>query len=112
MPSAAKGAKAAPVLPRIGKIAKAFQKDWAAAAQSGRHDMARVKQVMTLLIANDGPLAPEWLDHGLKGQDWAGARECHVKGDLLLVYTLGDEPKGQGTVEFVRLGTHSELFGG
>jgi len=112
MPGVGKGAKAAQVrLPRAGKIGKVFYKDWTAAAQSGRHDMARAKEVMTLLIANDGPLGAEWQDHGLKGKDWTGARECHVKGDLLLVYVLGDEPKGQGTVEFVRLGTHAELFG-
>ena len=30
-----------------------------------------------MLIANDGPLGPEWLDYPLKG-DWEGHRECHI----------------------------------
>lgn len=32
---------------------------------------------MLLLIANDGPLGQEWLDHPLGG-DWDGHRECHI----------------------------------
>ncbi len=38
---------------------------------------------MLLLIANDGPLGAEWLDHPLKGE-WEGHRECHIGGDFLL----------------------------
>ena len=49
--------------------------------------MKRLKAAMTLLIANDGPLAAEWLDHELGG-DWEDHRECHAKGDLLLIYRL------------------------
>lgn len=72
--------------------------------RSGRYDMKRLKEAMLLLIANDEPLGPEWLDHPLKG-DWADHRECHIGGDFLLIYkTDGD------TIIFVRTGTHSELF--
>lgn len=71
--------------------------------------MNRLKEAMTLLIANDGPLPPEWLDHPLAG-DWAGHRECHIGGDFLLIYTLDDACKGGGMVVFVRSGTHSDLF--
>ena len=70
--------------------------------------MNRLKEAMTLLIANDGPPPPEWLDHPLTG-DWAGHRECHIGGDLLLIYSLDDSGKS-GLVVFVRSGTHSELF--
>ncbi len=42
--------------------------------------MNRPKDAM-LLIANDGPLGPEWLDHPLRG-DWEGHRECHIGGDF------------------------------
>ena len=73
-------------------------------AHSGRHDMARPKEAMLLLLANDGPLPAEWLDHELQGE-WADHRECHVKGDLLLIYLVE-----RGHVTFVRLGTHAELF--
>ena len=62
---------------------------------------------MILLIANDGPLGAEWKDHELKGAVWKGCRECHIGGDFLLVYRIGEE----GTVVFVTTGSHSELFG-
>lgn len=64
---------------------------------------------MLLLIANDGPLGPEWKDHPLSG-GWLGARECHIGGDFLLIYALDDSSK-PGAVTFVRAGTHSDLFG-
>ena len=66
--------------------------------------MGRLKEVMLLLIANDGPLGPEWLDHALKGE-WAEYRECHVGGDFLLIYQVEGD-----AIVFVRVGTHAELF--
>jgi mRNA interferase YafQ len=94
--------RAAP--PRASDSAKSFRKDWERLTRSGRYDMKRLKEAMLLLIANDGPLGPEWLDHALKG-DWADHRECHIGGDFLLIYkTDGD------AIIFVRTGTHSELF--
>ena len=60
---------------------------------------------MVLLIGNDVPLGPEWLDHALK-VDWADHREGHIGGDFLLIYQL------EGNwLNFVRTGTHSDLFG-
>jgi mRNA interferase YafQ len=70
--------------------------------------MRRLKKAMPFLIANDGPLGPEWSDHPLKGE-WAGYRERHVGGDFLLVYTVDDGGK-TGQVIFVRAGTHAELL--
>lgn len=70
--------------------------------------MNRLKEAMLLLIANDGPLGPEWLDHQLSG-DWQGHRECHIGGDFLLAYKIADSGK-TGLVVFVRAGTHAELF--
>ena len=67
--------------------------------------MLRLKGAMLLLIANDGPLGPEWLDHPLKG-DWSDHRECHIGGDFLLTYQANAE-----RINFVRIGTHAELFG-
>lgn len=103
----APGSKRA-VLPRASDRTKAFVKDWTRLSHSGRYDMKRLKQVMLLLIANDAPLGPEWLDHSLAG-DWVDHRECHVGGDFLLIYRL----EGAGAAEqiiFVRTGTHDELF--
>ncbi|PJK10700.1 type II toxin-antitoxin system mRNA interferase toxin, RelE/StbE family [Lysobacteraceae bacterium NML120232] len=90
--------------PKACDYTKAFLKDWERLSRSGRYDMHRLKAVMLLLIANDEPLGPEWLDHPLK-DDWSDHRECHVGGDFLLIYRLEGN-----SITFVRTGTHSELF--
>ncbi len=97
-------------LPRGADYTKPFLKDWERLSRSGRYDMNRLKQAMLLLIANDGPLGPEWLDHPLAG-GWDGHRECHIGGDFLLVYKLDDSGKLGAAIFFVRTGTHAELFG-
>jgi mRNA interferase YafQ len=91
-------------LPRSADFTKSFQKDWERLTRSGRYDMARLKNVMLMLIANDAPLGPEWLDHPLKGE-WADHRECHIGGDFLLLYHLEGN-----RIHFVRAGTHADLF--
>lgn len=91
-------------LPRSADYAKSFVKDWERLSRSGRFNMRQLKEAVLLLIANDEPLGPEWLDHALKG-DWADHRECHIGGDFLLVYQV----EGNSVV-FVRAGTHAELF--
>ena len=103
----APGSKRAP-LPRSSDRTKAFAKDWTRLSHSGRHDMKRLKEAMLLLIGNDAPLGPEWLDHALSGE-WADHRECHVGGDFLLIYRLEHSGADQQIV-FVRAGTHAELF--
>ena len=92
-------------LPRAADYARAFLKDWQRLSHSGRYDMVRLKEAILLLIANDAPLGPEWLDHCLKGE-WADHRECHIGGDFLLIYQVDGN-----CINFVRAGTHSELFG-
>ena len=92
-------------LPRSSDYAKAFRRDWERLLHSGRYDMKRLKEAMLLLIAADAPLGPEWLDHPLKG-DWADHRECHIGGDFLLIYQLEGD-----CLNFVRAGSHAELFG-
>jgi len=67
--------------------------------------MQRLKAAMLLLVAGDAPLDPEWLDHPLKGE-WSDHRECHIGGDFLLIYQIDGE-----RLNFVRAGTHVELFG-
>ncbi len=66
--------------------------------------MVRLKEAMILLIADDEPLGAEWLDHALKGE-WADHGECHIGGDFLLIYQVRGD-----AINFVRSGTHSELF--
>lgn len=105
MSSIKKSADKRTSLPRTVSYTKLFIKDWDRLTRSGRYDMKRLKEVMLLLVANNGLLPPEWKDHELKGE-WAGHRECHAGGDFLLIYIL-DEAQ----VVFSRAGTHSELFG-
>jgi mRNA interferase YafQ len=93
------------VPPRAADYAKTFLKDWVRLSHSGRYDMRQLKQAMLLLIANDAPMEPQWLDHALKG-DWADHRECHIGGDFLLIYQVE-----ANVINFVRCGTHAELFG-
>lgn len=90
--------------PKACDYTKAFLKDWEWLSRSGRYDLKRLKEAMMLLIANDSPLGPEWLDHPLKG-NWSDHRECHIGGDFLLIYLLEAD-----TIIFTRTGTHSELF--
>jgi mRNA interferase YafQ len=91
-------------LPRAADYSKAFLKDWQRLSHSGRFDLVRLQEVMILLIANESPLGPEWLDHPLKGA-WADHRECHIGGDFLLIYQIE-----ANAINFVRSGTHSDLF--
>ncbi len=94
--------------PRAADYTRKFVKYWHRLSESGRYNMRQLKEVMMLLIANDGRLDPEWLDHQLAGE-WADHRECHVGGDFLLIYQL--EGKGaDAIVRFVRTGTHANLF--
>ena len=69
--------------------------------------MNRLKGVMLHLIANDAPLGPE--DHALRGA-WSDHRECHIGGDFLLIYQVDGTPSPGGSINFVRVGTHTELF--
>lgn len=95
-------------LPRAADYTKSFLKDWERLSRSGRYDMNRLKEAVLLLIANDGPLSPEWLDHPLSG-NWEGYRECHIGGDFLLAYKLDDSGK-YDLIVFIRAGTHADLF--
>ncbi len=95
-------------LPRVSDHTKAFAKDWERLSRSGRFDMNRLKEVMLMLIANNAPLGPQWLDHPLTG-NWTDHRECHIGGDFLLIYRLESRGSMKSTI-FVRAGTHADLF--
>jgi mRNA interferase YafQ len=86
---------------------KAFRRDWKRerAGVHGRRLPALLQGVATLL-ADDLPLAAAAHDHPLVG-DWKDHRDCHLRPDLLLIYRKPDEE----TLQLVRLGSHSELFG-
>lgn len=58
------------------------------------------------LLATDADLPERLRDHPLSG-DWKGYRDCHVKPDLVLIYSAIEE----GVLTLARIGSHSELFG-
>ena len=64
-----------------------------------------LKTVLEMLI-NDQPIPEAYRPHKLHGE-YKGCVECHIEGDFLLIWI--DEETG--TIELVRLGSHSELFG-
>ena len=52
-------------------------------------------------------LSAKYQDHKLQG-DWLGYRECHIQGDLLLIYEI------DGTeliLVLINIGSHTQLFG-
>lgn len=94
--------------PRSADYTRTFLKDWERLSRSGRYDLNKLKEVILLLVANNGALPAEWLDHELTG-NWENFRECHSGGDFLLIYKLDTRTKPE-TVIFTRTGTHSDLF--
>ncbi len=91
-------------LPLEAEYTRSFQKDWRDLLHSGKCNMERLKSLMMKLIANDGPLEAVHLEHELSGV-WAGFHECHMGGDVLLIYT-----RSATKIVFTRAGSHAKLF--
>ncbi len=85
----------------------AFKRDFNRAKASPRHrnDLDSLVSTVVTRLASDQVLPNKNRDHGLSG-DWASYRECHIKPDLLLIYSKHDAD----TLRLARLGSHSELF--
>ena len=86
----------------------AFKRDFkrTKAAPRHRNDLDSLLSTVVTRLATDHALPNKNRDHGLSGE-WAGYRECHIKPDLLLIYSK----PGTDTLRLARLGSHSELFG-
>ena len=67
-----------------------------------------LKHTMEVLerLCNNETLEPKYKDHALSG-DLAGARDCHIKPDLVLIYRQDKE-----VLELIalRIGKHSKVF--
>ena len=81
-----------------------FMKDLKTAQKRGL-DLNILDDVITKL-ANQEVLEPKYKDHSLTGV-FQGFRECHVKPDWLLIYSIEDE---ELELFLLRTGTHSDLF--
>jgi len=55
-------------------------------------------------LAADAPLEPRYRDHALGGH-WQGCRDCHIRPDLVLIYSKPDARN----LLLLRLGSHAEL---
>jgi mRNA interferase YafQ len=73
--------------------------------QHRREMDALLIEVVSLLV-EDTILPARNRDHALSGE-WSDHRECHLKPDLLLIY----RKPYPNTLQLVRIGSHSELFG-
>lgn len=67
-----------------------------------------VKEIKTcLLLLQTGETLPaNYKDHSLKGE-FQGFRECHIRGDILLVYKIIQDKM---VIVLVEIGSHSYLF--
>ena len=57
------------------------------------------------LLVGGAALPAGYRDHPLKGSP-SGYRDCHLRGDIVVIYQATAD-----LVKFVRIGSHSELFG-
>jgi mRNA interferase YafQ len=79
-----------------------FRRDVRLAQKRGK-DMAKLRRVMELLIA-DAPLPAALRDHPLQGV-WREWRDLHIEPDWLLIYRVDGL-----SVRFERTGSHADLF--
>jgi len=85
------------------RLTGSFTKDLRSVVRRGwpREKLDRVVD----MLRTGRRLPPANRDHPLKGE-WQGFRDCHIMGDWVLIYRDADD-----TIELVRTGTHSDLFG-
>ena len=83
-----------------------FKKDYKKAVRRG-FDPKKLTVVMELLCS-ETPLPDKYRDHApVNSGNYKGMRECHIEPDWLLVYKIYRE---ELILEFIRTGTHSDLF--
>ena len=85
---------------------RGFKRSYWRIKRSGQFDRERLRTALWSL-RNDASLPVGYRDHALAGE-YIGCRECHLKGDLLLIYRCNEVKK---IVTLVNIGSHSELFG-
>lgn len=91
---------------RTIELAHAFKRDYKRIKANPRHqDIAALFEALAMLLAEDLPLPASFRDHTLGG-NWHGYRECHLKPDLLVIYST----RKPEILRFSRIGSHAELF--
>ena len=86
------------------KFTAQFKRDYKR-IKKRRFNIAELQAVVTMLA--EGKTLPEtYRDHVLIGS-YRNARECHIKPDWLLIYSISNEIL---VLELMRTGSHSDLF--
>ena len=80
----------------------AFKKDYKRLQKRG-YDMTKLRQVLGHLVAGEMH-EEQYQDHPLRG-NYAGARDCHVEPDWVLIYAIVEDE-----LRLLRTGTHADLF--
>lgn len=86
------------------QITSQFKKDLKLAKKRNL-DLSLLENVVDTLLRGE-PLEPKFCDHNLTG-NYTGFRECHIKPDWLLIYSVNDNKL---ILTASRTGTHSDLF--
>ncbi|MEK9179295.1 MAG: type II toxin-antitoxin system YafQ family toxin [Patescibacteria group bacterium] len=84
---------------------KRFQKSFKKVIHSGKIKREEIEFVIDIL-ASGSQLASKYQDHALHGS-LAGFRECHIKGNLLLMYYIKNQ---ELVLVLFDIGNHSELL--
>jgi len=84
---------------------KQFQKSFNKILSSGKVKRIEVESVVDMLSKGE-KLSEIYRNHKLHGE-YMGYEECHIKGDLVLIYKIEKE---QLILVLIDLGSHSELF--
>ena len=86
------------------KYTAGFKKDYKNLVKR-KMDVSKVHEVIEML-ASGNTLPGKYRDHALSG-DYQGTRECHIRPDWLLIYSISNETL---VLELLRTGSHSDLF--
>lgn len=72
---------------------------------SGKFNILELNAVIRILASGE-KLHSIYQDHRLQGE-YEGYRECHIRGDVLLIYKIADD---RLILILANIGSHSELF--
>ena len=88
---------------------RGFEKSYQRLKESGKFKTQARSNLKIAIdtLAVGKRLPAKFEDHALTG-DFLGYRECHIKGNLLLIYQLDER---EGIVDLVDIGSHPQLFG-
>lgn len=92
------------LLMRTIEIRSSYKRDLKQVIKQG-WDKNAISAVITQLL-QDEILSPQLKDHALIG-DYKDFRECHIKGDLVIIYQRDSE-----ILKLFRIGRHQDLFKG